>query len=80
LEEQFSEWSRRLRASDQQACSELFEAMHRPLLRYAIQLLKDEDAAYDVVQDAFIKIWTARAGLNPEKSLKAFMYTIVRNR
>jgi RNA polymerase sigma-70 factor (family 1) len=80
LVEQFSEWSRRLQASDQQACSELFEALHRPLLRYAIQLLKDEDAAYDVVQDTFVKIWTVRAGLKPDKSLKAYMYTIVRNR
>jgi RNA polymerase sigma-70 factor (ECF subfamily) len=33
-----------------------------------------------MVQDAFIKVWTNRQDLDPDKSLKAFMYTIVRNR
>ncbi len=76
----FSQWSNRLRASDQQACSEIFEALHTPLLRYAIQLTRDEDAAYDVVQEAFIKLWTIRTKLDPERSLKALLFTIVRNK
>lgn len=76
----FSTWSSRLRASDQQACTEIFEALHARLLRYAIQLTNDEDAAYDVVQDAFIKLWMIRAKLDSERSLKALLFTIVRNK
>lgn len=53
--------------------------MHRPLLRYARQLTRDEDAAYDVVQDGFIKLWEYRLRLDPEKSLKSLLYAIVRN-
>ena len=72
-------WSRRLRASDPSACTELFRTLHAPLLRYAARLTRDEDAAYDVVQDAFIRLWEHRAGLDPEQSVRAYLYTIVRN-
>ena len=53
--------------------------MHVPLLRYARQLTDGDDAAYDVVQDAFVKVWGMRTRLRPEKSLRALMYAIVRN-
>lgn len=75
----FAAWGRRLRASDASACTELFQALHRPLLRYAARLTRDDDAAYDIVQDAFIKLWEHRARLDPEQSVRAYLYTIVRN-
>ena len=72
-------WSRGLRASDPSACTALFRALHAPLLRYAARLTGDEEAAYDVVQDAFIKLWEHRASLDPAQSVRAYLYTIVRN-
>lgn len=75
----FPAWSRRLRASDPSACNELFEALHVPLLQYAARLTRDDEAAYDVVQDAFIRLWEYRTSLNPDQSLRAYLYTIVRN-
>ncbi len=75
----FPAWSQRLRASDPTACTEVFEALHPVLLRYALQLTRDEAAAYDVVQEAFIKLWQVRETLDPERSMKALLYRIVRN-
>ena len=77
--DQFRLWTDRLRASDRKAYSELFEAMHPRLLRYAAQITNDGDGAYDVVQDAFIKVWQMRDRLDPERSLKSLLYTMVRN-
>ena len=79
METAFAEWADRLRASDESACTELFGVLHRPLLHYAARLLRDEDDAYDVVQDAFIRLWDHREQLDPGRSLKAYLYTIVRN-
>ena len=31
------------------------------------------------MQDAFIKLWEHRAALDPEQSVRAYLYTIVRN-
>jgi RNA polymerase sigma-70 factor (family 1) len=75
----FTRWSERLQSSDQRAFSELFEAMHTTLLRYAWRYTNDREAARDVVQDAFLKLWQIREDVDPAKSLKALLYTIVRN-
>ncbi len=76
----FAAWSTRLRASDAHACTEVFDALHPSLLRYALRLTQDEDAAYDVVQEAFITLWERRHTLDPNRSLKALLYRIVHNR
>jgi RNA polymerase sigma-70 factor (ECF subfamily) len=78
-EDSFTAWSRRLQSSDERAFSELFEAMHVTLLRYAWRYTSDREAARDVVQDAFLKVWQMRSDIDPERSLKALLYTMVRN-
>ena len=78
-DDSFEQWSRRLQSSDQRAFSELFDAMHGALRRYAWRFTSDEEAARDVVQDAFLKLWSIRAEIDPKRSLKALLYTMVRN-
>lgn len=78
MDQSFDEWSRRLRASDREACTELFDAMHAPLLRYAARLTS-EAMAYDAVQEAFVSLWRMRASIDPDRSLKSLLYTLVRN-
>jgi len=41
---------------------------------------RDEAAAKDVVQDCFVKLWNTRRRINPDRSLKSYIYTMVRNR
>lgn len=77
--EQFAAWSRRLRRSDQAAYTEVFQAMYDPLYRYAWTFTHDQDAAYDVLQDVFMKLWKVRGRLDPDRSLKALLYQMVRN-
>jgi len=75
----FARLSRRVRESDHAAFSELFEATHVGLLRYAWRLLGEEESARDVVQTAFIRLWKGRSSLDPEKSVRALLYATVRN-
>ncbi len=78
-DDSFIRWGERLQSSDQRAYSELFEAMHVVLLRYAWRFTGDQEAARDIVQDAFLKLWQIRAEVDPQRSLKALLYTMVRN-
>ena len=78
MDDRFDTWSRKLWASDREAFTDLFDAMHTPLLRYAARLTTEE-AAYDVVQEAFVSLWRMRASLDPDRSLKSLLYTLVRN-
>ncbi len=51
-----------------------------PLLRYAARILRDHDAAQDVVQDAFVKLfrhWTDVHG--PNTSLSTWLYRVTHN-
>ncbi|WP_293711732.1 sigma-70 family RNA polymerase sigma factor [uncultured Parabacteroides sp.] len=43
---------------------------------FAFSYLKSDSAAKDVVQETFVKIWTNRAGINPDTSFKAYLFTI----
>ena len=73
----FVEWTHRLQASDPSAMDELMQAAHPLLLRYAFRITGDRESAYDILQEAFIKIWNMRSRLDPERSLKALLYRIV---
>ena len=53
--------------------------MHAPLLRYAFRYTGQSEAARDIVQDAFLKLWQTREKLDPGRSLRGLLYTIVRN-
>ncbi len=77
--EHFSAWSRRLRRSDRQAYTEVFEATYDTLYRYAWFFVHDEEAAYDVLQDVFLKLWQIRERIDPARSLKALLYQMTRN-
>jgi RNA polymerase sigma-70 factor (ECF subfamily) len=75
-----SEWCRRLAASDRTAYAEVFEAFYEPLYRYVCSITNDAAAARDVTQDVFVRLWDVRDGLDPSRSLKAYLYRIARNR
>ncbi len=79
-DERFAEWSRRIRKSDVSAFRALYETMNGDLLRFAWRYTLDQETARDVVQDVFTKVWQVRETLDDSRSLRAFLYTMVRNR
>jgi RNA polymerase sigma-70 factor (ECF subfamily) len=50
------------------------------LLRFANQILQDEEEAKDVLQDVFLKLWQKRDELEKVENLEAFAYRMTRNR
>lgn len=71
--------ARAIRRSDAQAFAELYDALHPPLLRYAWSLTRDEEAGYDILQEAFLRLWKTRLRIDPDRSIEALLYRIVRN-
>lgn len=76
----FEDWCRRLRQSDREAYAAVFDAMHAPLFRYVRSITNDPSAARDITQDVFVKLWGSRRSLDPDQSLKAYLYRTARNR
>lgn len=78
-EDQFRSWSHGLRNSDTSSFAELFDATYDTLIRYAMYFVHEQNAASDILQDVFLKLWQIRSNVDPERSLRALMYQMVRN-
>lgn len=50
------------------------------LLRFATQLLRDEDQARDIIQDVFLKLWQKKDQLEKVDNVEAFAMRMTRNR
>ncbi|MFB6230400.1 MAG: RNA polymerase sigma factor [Salinibacter sp.] len=79
-DKQLRVWCRRIKASDREAFASVFDVLHDRLARYALQITGRKATARDVVQQAFTALWEMRSSLNPEESLEALLFRIVRNR
>jgi RNA polymerase sigma-70 factor (ECF subfamily) len=70
----------RIRSGDARAFEELFRREYAALCRFADRYVRDVPASEDLVQDLFTTIWANRARLDVRGSLRAYLFTAVRNR
>ena len=54
-------WVERVRAGDEAAFERMFRTYYDPLCRYVVGYLGDRDAAEDVVQGVFARVWADRS-------------------
>lgn len=79
-EQQFNEWAKRVSRSDRQAFDELFRSFYPGMVHFAMRYLKDKTVSKDIVQDCFISLWQTRSWIDPSRSLKNYLLTMVRNK
>jgi RNA polymerase sigma-70 factor (ECF subfamily) len=65
---------------NKQEFEQIFKLHFATLVNFARSFLHDEDNSKEIVQDVFIRLWEKRQEMNPEKSIKSYLYTSVRNR
>jgi RNA polymerase sigma-70 factor (ECF subfamily) len=70
---------RAIKEGNQIAFEMIFKTYYKPLCHYAYSFLNDKNEAEEVVQTAFIKIWEKKNELSVQSSLKAYLYSMVRN-
>lgn len=69
----------KVRAGNQKAFREIYDRYHIQMYYIAKKYLKSSDLAEDAVQDIFIKLWEKREKIDKTKSLKGFLFTMLRN-
>ena len=57
----------------------LFREYYDPLSRYAYTLVTDHDAAEDLVQEVFVRIWEKHQPIIQSPQVRAYLYRAVRN-
>lgn len=79
-DEQFRIWSEQIRNANQDAFNDLFRYLYPKLVRFAMRYTKQKEDACDIVQDTFVILWRKMNKLNPDQSLQAYLFKIVKNR
>jgi RNA polymerase sigma factor (sigma-70 family) len=71
---------RRIQAGDREAIEYLIERYQRSLYNFALRFLGDGDAAADIVQHAFIQLFTHADELHTEEGLRPWLFRVARYR
>ena len=70
-----------VQASDAQAFAVLYDRHSRPAYSLAYRMMGERQAAEDIVQDAFLKVWRAAGSFRAERaSVRTWLLSVVHNR
>lgn len=70
----------RLLVGDPAAFEEIFRVHYEGLFRFVYSYVGAEDAAKEIVQEAFIALWEHRAAWEERGSIGGYLYNVARNR
>jgi RNA polymerase sigma-70 factor, ECF subfamily len=70
----------RMRAGDEAAFDALFRSWYPPLVQFGERILRDRDAAEEVVQDVMLELWKRRDTLVIQGSPQSYLFQATRNR
>ncbi|MBJ2173621.1 sigma-70 family RNA polymerase sigma factor [Aureibaculum sp. A20] len=68
-----------LMIGNENAYTYLVTNYHKPLYIYALSLTNDNASAQDIIQNVFLRTWKFRKRLNPDFSIKNFLYKTTYN-
>lgn len=68
-----------LKNGNEKAYDFLMDTCYTTLCTYAFTLTKNHDDAEDIVQNTFVKVWITRKKINPNLSIKNYLYKLVYN-
>ena len=64
---------------DHTSFQEIFGLYGKPLYRFSMSYLKSKEAAEDVVQEVFMKVWKNREDIKTDTSFHSYLFTIALN-
>jgi len=70
----------RIIQSDDEAFTMLYEQYHDSIYTVALRYIKDPDAAQDIVQHVFLRLWENRASLSVNLNLRNYLITMAVNK
>lgn len=68
-----------LKKGDSKSFELVFREMYEPLVHFTDEYLRDIEAAKNIAQNLFLKLWEMHSLIDPESNLKAYLYKAARN-
>lgn len=75
-----TEIARKINAGDHNAFKEFYDLHYDALFRFLVSKNTPPEATKDLIQKAFIYIWEHRKNIDPQKSLRAYIFQIAYTR
>jgi RNA polymerase sigma-70 factor (ECF subfamily) len=80
MDETVADYVARAKEGDKEAFGRLYSLFLEKIYRFVYYLASDEELAYDITQDAFVRAWRALPRFDRERgSFSTFLYAIARN-
>lgn len=64
---------------DQVAFKKLYDLLFKKMVQFAMAIVKDQNAAVEIVDEVFVKFWKNRLTANNINNLRVYFYTAVKN-
>jgi|GraSoiStandDraft_4_1057263.scaffolds.fasta_scaffold59579_3 RNA polymerase sigma-70 factor (family 1) len=64
---------------DQNSFRQLFHLYSKKLTQFAFAIVKSNDAAREIVDEVFIKIWRNKSSITTIQNLTVYLYTAIKN-
>ncbi len=74
-----SKLAQQLKSGNSKAYDFVMDSYYRNLCAYAFTLTNDHAKAEDVVQNVLVEVWVNRKNINPDYSIKSYLYKSVYN-
>lgn len=68
-----------LRAGNEHSFAQLYDLYSPRIFGFLLKLTKKEEAAREILQEVFIRLWEKRHTLDPEKSFRSYLFRIAEN-
>lgn len=69
----------KIASGNEQAFRQLFDYYSRKLIQFAFSFVKSKDAALEIVDQVFIRLWKQKENITEINNVKAYLYTAVKN-
>jgi RNA polymerase sigma-70 factor (ECF subfamily) len=69
----------KIASGDQNAFRQLFNMYSRKLIQFATAIVKSNEAAREIVDEVFIKVWRNKASVTSVQNLTVYLYTATKN-
>ena len=69
----------RIKNGEEKAFALIFHAWYGSLLHFCREYVFDVEAARNIVQNVFLKVWEKRESLDENSNLKAYLYVMAKN-
>lgn len=70
---------KKVASGDQEAFRQLYQNTDRPMYSFILSIAKNPQDAEEIMQEAYLKIWTSAGGYQHQGKPLAWMFTIARN-